>query len=88
MVYLLHFEKAYKHANHYIGFAENQGTLERRLEHHRRGTGSRLMAAVSIAGIGFVLARTWEDGDRNFERRLKNLKNSRGLCPICTQSIK
>lgn len=83
MVYLLCFDKKFKHAQHYIGFAENQRTFEIRMKHHASGRGSRLMDAVTKAGIGFKVARTWEDGDRNFERKLKNQKNASRLCPHC-----
>ena len=37
IVYLLHFERSYRHARHYIGFTQN---LEQRLEEHRAGRGS------------------------------------------------
>jgi predicted GIY-YIG superfamily endonuclease len=37
VVYLLHFDRPYKRARHYLGFAED---LERRLELHRAGRGS------------------------------------------------
>jgi hypothetical protein len=33
-------------------------------------------------GIGFQIVRTWP-GSRSFERKLKNRKNARKLCPIC-----
>lgn len=79
-VYLLHFDRPLQHAQHYLGFASR---LEARLEHHRNGTGARLMAVVRDAGIGFVLARTWA-GDRTLERQLKNRHMHRRLCPICT----
>jgi predicted GIY-YIG superfamily endonuclease len=78
-VYLLHFDKPLKHARHYIGFSTS---LARRLEHHRKGSGSSLMAAVARAGIEFKVARTWK-ADRTFERSLKNRNNAPKLCPIC-----
>ncbi len=40
------------------------------------------MAAAVRRGSSAELVRTWE-GDRNLERRLKNRKNARGLCPRC-----
>ncbi|MEN6583000.1 MAG: GIY-YIG nuclease family protein [Armatimonadota bacterium] len=78
-VYLLHFERPYKHAQHYIGYTSD---LESRLTQHRNGTGARLIQVINAAGIKFKLARTWS-GDRNFERKLKNYKHSSKLCPIC-----
>ena len=50
---------------------------------HQKGTGARLMEVIANAGIGFQIARLWPHCDRNFERRLKNRKNSKHLCPIC-----
>lgn len=44
------------------------------------------MRAVSEVGISFDVVRTWEDGDRNFERSLKNKKHSSRLCPVCQES--
>lgn len=79
-VYLLHFQQPYRHAQHYLGYAED---LAARLQAHRSGNGARLVEVVTQAGIGWELVRVWEDGDRTFERRLKNQKNARRLCPIC-----
>jgi len=87
-VYLLCFDKKFRHAKHYIGFVQNMEGLPKRLNHHKKGTGSRLMAAVTKAGIGFQVARTWPDGDRNFERKLKNRKKSAELCPLCIAAKK
>jgi len=81
MVYLLHFERKYQHAQHYLGATSLP--VEERMEQHRTGRGSRLMEVVTLSGIAFVLARTW-DGGRTEERRLKNRKNAPAqLCPIC-----
>lgn len=84
MVYLLHFSSKFKHAQHYIGYTEDEHSLTTRLEYHRSGKGSKLLKAVTGAGIDVVVARTWSDGTRDFERKLKNQKNARSrLCPIC-----
>jgi hypothetical protein len=80
IVYLLHFDRSYRHARHYIGFTQN---LEQRLAEHRAGRGSPLIAAAVADGIDFQLAAIWE-GDRHVERRLHRQKNARArLCPIC-----
>jgi hypothetical protein len=79
-VYLLHFDKKYHHAQHYLGFCMYD--LEQRLAHHVAGHGARLMQVITLAGIGFQIARTWR-GCRTFERRLKNQKNAGRLCPVC-----
>lgn len=81
MVYLIHFEKKYKHSQHYLGFVE--GDLEQRLKRHRSGTGAKLLKVITDAGINWSVVRVWEDADRTFERKLKNRKNTPYLCPLC-----
>jgi hypothetical protein len=79
-VYLLHFDRPFSHARHYLGWA-SPGNLSARLSHHADGTGANLLRHVAKAGISWSLARTWP-GDRARERQLK----SRGLtrrCPVC-----
>jgi len=79
-VYLLHFDKRYKHAGHYLGFAED---VEARIARHRAGNGARLVEVITQAGIGFTVARVWPAGNRAFERKLHRRKASPRLCPIC-----
>ena len=84
-IYLLHFERAYHHARHYLGWTE--GTLETRLDRHMVGNGARLVSVVTEAGIGIEIARLWS-GTRELERKFKNRKNSPKLCPICLQAMR
>ena len=79
-VYLIHFNKAYRHARHYIGFTTN---LDKRITDHLCGMGARLMEVITDAGIEWRVARTWE-GDRKLERRLKEWHNAALLCPLCS----
>lgn len=79
--YLLHFDKPYEHAGHYLGSAQD---LQRRLAQHRSGNGARLIEVITEAGIGFTLVRTWKGG-RDVEKRLKGWHNGRKLCPICSK---
>ena len=80
IVYLLHFDRSYRHALHYIGFTQN---LDQRLADHRAGRASPLIAAAIADGIDFQLAAIWES-DRHDERRLHRQKSTRArLCPIC-----
>lgn len=80
-VYLLHFERPYFHARHYLGWTDNG--VETRVTQHLCGDGSPLVRAVVNAGIPVTLARTWQ-GDRTLERTLKNSKAvPRNFCPIC-----
>jgi len=78
-VYLLHFERPYKHARHYLGVTNN---LEQRLRQHRNGKGARLMEVIKNAGISWTLATTWEGG-KELEHRFKRWNNGCRLCPIC-----
>lgn len=79
VVYLLHFDKPYKHAAHYRGWTVN---LSARLELHAAGRGARLLQVITEAGIGWTLARTWP-GDRARERQLKRQGGAARQCPIC-----
>lgn len=80
-IYLIHFDRPFKHARHYLGWTRTYN-IEARLGHHLKGSGSRLMRAVSLAGIGWTVSRTWT-GTRSDERRLHNRKKSPDLCPMC-----
>jgi predicted GIY-YIG superfamily endonuclease len=78
-VYLLHFDRPYRHAAHYTGFATN---LAARLAAHATGHGARLLAVIHAAGIGWTLARTWP-GTRSDERALKRQGGASRRCPLC-----
>jgi len=79
MIYLICFERAYKHARHYIGSTEN---LTERMQEHEHGRGARLMAVITEAGIHWQVMATFEGG-RKQERIYKNRKNDAQLCPNC-----
>jgi hypothetical protein len=81
--YLLHFDRPYRHARNYIGWAET-GRLEARLGEHRAGSGARLLAVVAAAGTDWTVARIWKDTDRYFERLLKVRRRATRLCPVCS----
>ncbi|MBA2681315.1 MAG: endonuclease [Ktedonobacteraceae bacterium] len=81
-VYLIHFERPFKHARHYLGATTN---LEKRLRLHQRGLGSCLMAAVVKAGIPWTVTRTWVTSF-DHEQALKAQKNGPRLCPVCLQA--
>jgi len=83
-VYLLHFSRPFSHACHYLGWGK--GDASARIAKHIAGKGSVLTRHAVAAGIKLTLVKTWK-GDRNFERKLKNRHNSKGLCPICKPEI-
>jgi hypothetical protein len=76
-VYLIHLDEPYFHARHYVGYADD---IARRVQTHRRGLGSPLLAAALATGIDFRVVRIWPGADRRFERKLHNRHGSR-LCP-------
>jgi predicted GIY-YIG superfamily endonuclease len=78
--YLLHFDKPYQHASHYLGWSSN---LPVRLAAHESGRGARLTEVVAEAGIRWVLTRTWPGVSRDFERALKNQGGASRRCPGC-----
>lgn len=88
MVYLIHLSEPYKHAQHYIGFVEDDEDVLQRLAKHQKGIGSKMLRAVNRAGIQYFIARCWPGYTRTQERELKNKKHSSRLCPICNPKVK
>jgi predicted GIY-YIG superfamily endonuclease len=80
VVYMLHFDKPYQHARHYVGWTDD---LLARLDRHASGTGARLLEVITQAGIGFTLVRVCE-GTRRTERAIKNAHSTPRYCPACT----
>lgn len=86
-VYILHFDRPYKHARHYIGYSNDDPEKEGgRIEKHRNGQGANLTKVLKENGIGFTLDRVWVDVDRNFERRKKKSGGGSRHCTICKRA--
>ena len=83
-VYLIHFEQKYHHAGHYLGYSKH---LWFRIITHRANTGAKLLRAVNEAGINWSVVRTWAVNSQDLEKKLKSLKNSPRLCPICNPEL-
>ena len=80
-VYLLHLQSPLSnHARHYIGYAHD---VQARFEHHKNGSGARMLRVCNERGINYEIVRIWKNGDKVFERKLKNCKNSSRFCPVC-----
>ena len=79
-VYLMHLDRPLAHSQHYIGWSTNP---DKREEEHQAGQGSAFLKAAKQNGINFEIVRQWHNEDRHFERKLKNRKNARDLCPVC-----
>jgi predicted GIY-YIG superfamily endonuclease len=87
-VYVIHFDKPYKHAKHYTGIAKN---VEKRMKLHRSGNGSKLMAVLNRNNIGFKYNIIAEyDGyseAKTHEKHLKTkVKKPQRHCPICLEN--
>ena len=85
-VYLIHFERSYFHARHYLG--STAASLDNRLKRHQSGDGARLMEVIIEAGISWELSRLWRcespEEARALERKLKHTHgHGPALCPIC-----
>jgi hypothetical protein len=89
LVYLVHLLPAYRHARHYLGFAERSGLPKRLREHATSDAqGARLLRVALTAGGDFELTRLWV-GSRKLERILKQRKATpRLLCPACPTPIR
>jgi hypothetical protein len=81
VVYLIHLDQPVGHAQHYTGWYQDP----RRLEHHRQGTGAKLLAVAAQRGIGWRVVQEIP-GDRNLERQLKNRGGARKRCPVCKEA--
>jgi len=77
VIYLLHFDRPYRHAKHYTGWTDD---LLHRLDTHAKGNGARLVAVIWQAGIGFTCVRVCE-GTRRTERAIKNAGGAVRYCP-------
>lgn len=80
-VYLLCFDRPSRSgARHYLGWSSN---LDKRIEAHRIGRGSRLTKAIRNEGIGFRVSRTWLNATRADEMQFKRRHQLPRLCPYC-----
>lgn len=84
MLYLIHADRKYFHAQHYLGFTNN---LDRRLDDHILGNGARLVEVYNEHGIHWRVVRVWPEGSRTDERRLKQQKHGPRLCPVCNPRL-
>lgn len=90
-VYLLHFDRPYRHARHYVGYADD-GKLHQRIDAHYNATpgdgkNHRLMQVIRAAGISFTLARVWPGANRQKEKAIKKSSRARA-CPLCRPSLR
>jgi hypothetical protein len=97
--YLIHFKEKFGQAGHYTGSADdiaeriNDHLLTMstppdpgEVKWHKDGPGAKLMGVINYHFIEWSLERVWtgRPNFRVFEAELKNYKNARLLCPICS----
>ena len=80
VIYMLHFDRPYRHARQRGCRA---GAAGRRSSRRNAGHGARLVAVIWHAGIGFTCVRICE-GTRRTERAIKNAGGAVRYCPACT----
>ena len=80
-VYIIHLAKSLAGSNsrHYVGFSRQ---VEKRLYHHRKGTGSNFLREANRQGIPYALVVIFA-GTKRDERKLKNTHNTAKYCPCC-----
>jgi predicted GIY-YIG superfamily endonuclease len=80
-VYIIHLARplAGSKSRHYVGFSTQP---DKRLWHHRKGTGSHFLREANRQGIPYALV-VLQTGTKRDERRLKNCKNTAKYCPCC-----
>jgi predicted GIY-YIG superfamily endonuclease len=79
-VYLIHFSRRLKHAQHYLG---KTADLRQRVKDHASGCGAKILAACNRKGIKWRVVRVWRGADKKLERRLKSHHRAE-LCPSCS----
>jgi len=83
-VYVLHFDPPYQHARHYIGYTPDD-TADRRISEHLScgEKGSPLVSAAIMSGSEVSVAAIFPGAGRDFERWLKDRRDTRRWCPTC-----
>lgn len=81
-LYLLHFDPPYRHARHYLGYAD---AIPRRVHEHFDvpSKASPLVRAALAAGCRVQLSAVWLGLGRTDERRRKRGGGHARHCPTC-----
>jgi hypothetical protein len=87
MVYLLHFDRPFKHARHFVGATKSVTTIKALLQGSATNVQSPLVDAARADGVAFVVARTWLNGYAR-TNDLPNRHNLGVLCPVCQLGAK
>ena len=89
-VYIIHFDKSYYRARHYVGITSL--SLMDRLKKHINKGGSKLTAAAAKAGINFTIHEICQKNTRSEarqeEKRIKARHEGGLFCPLCHNEVK
>ena len=85
-VYVIHLEEPLESCQHYVGMTRRHP--KERMRDHEGEKGSRFMREVERRGIRWILAKWWrrpsvQDAELA-ELRIKQSRNLRRFCPICS----
>lgn len=86
-LYLLHFEPAYRHARHYLGYATGTGRGRQYAKLQAEGLAlgaHELVQAAQWDGVVIHVADVLVGEGRTTQRRLRDSHNLARHCPICT----
>lgn len=83
-IYIIHFDRPWitsdgRTLEHYVGFSKQ---VEKRLHHHRKGSGANFLREAITRGISFRLVVRFS-GTKRDERRLKVTGHIKKYCPCC-----
>lgn len=89
MIYLLHADKSVgtvgrNSAQHYIGYAKEDGLWRRLMEHQNNTSRAKIITAFHEVGAKLYLVRLWPEGGQALERHLKETGHYKSRCPVCT----
>lgn len=85
-LFLLHFEPAYHHARHYLGYSKGLGRGRHYAEQIARNVKigpHELVMAVQAAGCEISVADVWVGASRPEQRRMRSNGSLSRFCPIC-----
>jgi hypothetical protein len=82
MVYLLHFDRGFKHARHFVGATTNADEARALARGEVPRIDNPMLNAARLAGVRFSVERIWSGGHAEaLNRRIAG--NHAKICPAC-----
>lgn len=82
MVYLLHFDRPYRHARHFMGAVAGSPSPSELLAIVERQNHIPILRAAIAAGVSFIVARTWDVDELRAACGYGHGGRAR-ICPVC-----